>query len=863
MTRPPLDPPPTTNARQLTLGIEEEFHLVDLGTRRSTPRAGEVLAKLAGAAGTFAAEMQQTTVETNTEVVTTLDDLRRALVGLRAELTRACEPLGIGVAAAGTMPLPVPITITENARFQRMLAEYQILVREQLICGLQVHVGIGDPDTAAALLDRIARWLPPLLALSASSPFSHDGKDTGYASTRALIWSRWPTTGSAGAFSSAAEYDAMVQDLIGSGVISDRGMIYFDVRPSAHAPTLELRICDACPSVDTAVLIAALFRAAVVRERALHRRGEPSRAPAAAVQRAAMWRAARSALEGELVDLAGPRPVPAHVLVRGMIDDLRPELEADGSWPVVRALGEEALARGSSAARQREALRRRARIADVVDLLVAETAGRSPESALGSRPPLIGGYDATEFDEALRPDGQPRASHAAVLETLLALPARALQERKAALDEARTSTGLVFRASGEAAPAPFAVDFVPRVLTGEDWGRLQGGTTQRTRALEAFVNDVYGERAIVRDGVVPARLATDGPGYQPIGAALPAGRRRIQVAGFDVVRDGDGRWLVLEDNVRVPSGVAYAIACRRLLRGVFSELFDLADLHDPEQAPGLLRRALAESAPARSPATPALCLLTSGAGDSAYFEHVMLASAMEIPLVTGVELLVQDDIVWRVEGGTRKRIDVVYLRINDQLARMKGADGQPLGPALERAVRAATVTLANAPGNGVADDKALYAYVPKLIEYYLGERPLLEQVPTYLCADPDQKAEVLARLDELVAKPVDGYGGMGVVIGPQATDRELAELRARIDDQPARWIAQEIVPLSTHPTFDPSREPGTDRLFSPRHVDLRVFVYYGASPVVAPAPLTRAAPAGSLVVNSSRGGGAKDTWLLR
>jgi carboxylate-amine ligase len=862
MTRPPLDPRPTTNERQLTLGVEEEFHLVDLGTRRSTPRAGEVLAKLAGAAGTFAAEMQQTTVETNTEVVTTLDELRRALVGLRAELTKACEPLGMGVAAAGTMPLPVPITITENARFRRMLAEYQTLVREQLICGLQIHVGIGDPDTAAVLLDRLARWLPPLLALSASSPFSHDGKDTGYASTRALIWSRWPTTGSAGAFSSAAEYDAMVQDLIGSGVISDRGMIYFDVRPSAHAPTLELRICDACPLVDTAVLIAALFRAAVVRECALHRRAQPSRAPAAAVQRAAMWRAARSALEGELVDLDGPRPVPAGVLVRGMIDDLRPELEIDGSWPVVRELGEEALARGSSAARQREALRRRARIADVVDLLVAETAGRPPESFLGSRPPLIAGYDATEFDEALRPDGQPRASHAAVLETLLALSARALQERKVALDEARTSAGLVFRASGQAAPAPFAVDFVPRVLTGQDWGRLQGGTTQRARALDAFVNDVYGERAIVRDGVVPARLATDGPGYQPVGAALPAGRRRIQVAGFDVVRDGDGRWLVLEDNVRVPSGVAYAIACRRLLRGVFSELFDLADLHDPEQAPGLLRRALAESAPARSPATPALCLLSSGAGDSAYFEHVMLASAMEIPLVTGAELLVQDDVVWRIEGTARRRVDVIYLRI-DGLTKTKGADGQPLGPALERAVRAATVTLANAPGNGVADDKALYAYVPKLIEYYLGERPLLEQVRTYHCADPDQRAEVLARLDQLVTKPVDGYGGMGVVIGPQATERELAELRARIDEQPARWIAQELVPLSTHPTFDAPKEKRVECPFSPRHVDLRVFVYYGASPVVAPAPLTRMAPAGSMVVNSSRGGGAKDTWLLR
>ena len=847
---------------QLTLGIEEEFHLVDLVTRRSTPRAHEVLDRLAGAKGTYAAELQQTTVETNTEVVRTLDDLHRALRTLRAELTQACEPLGIGAAAAGTMPLPIPITITENARFRRMLADYQVLVREQLICGLQVHVGIGDPNLAAALIDRVARWLPGLLALSASSPFSHDGQDTGYASARTLIWSRWPTTGCAGSFAGAAEYDRLVQDLIGSGVISDRGMIYFDVRPSAHAPTLELRVCDACPSVDTAVLIAGLFRAVVERERARHLRGAPALAPPPALLRAAMWRAARSALEGELVDLSGPHPVPAAVLVRGMVEDLRPELEADRCWATVKQLCEAALAQGSSAARQRAALRRRSRITDVVDLLVAETAGRAPLGGPGPAAPILPGYQPGEYDEAVRPDGEPRASHAAILETLAGLPPEALRRQVASLEEAKGRLGLVFRPTGEGAAVPFPVDVVPRVLPAEDWSRLQGGAAQRARALDAFLNDIYGERRIVRDGVLPDWVATDTPGYRTAGQAVPAGRRRIQVVGFDVVRDGDGRWLVLEDNVRVPSGVAYAVACRRLLRAACPELFGLVDLHDPAEATGLLRRALAESAPASAPSTPQLCLLTSGPEDSAYFEHRWLATEMEIPLVTSSDLLVEDRAVWLVADGRRRPVHVIYMRLDDRLARSRGADGQPLGPALVRALRAGRVTLANAPGNGVADDKATYAFVPALIDYYLGERPLLEQVRTYHCADRDQRREVMSRLDQLVVKPVDGYGGMGVVIGPQATDRELAAVRALIQQQPARWVAQETIALSTHPTFD-ARAGDRQPSFQARHVDLRVFVYQGAGAVVVPAPLTRVAPAGSMVVNSSRGGGAKDTWIPR
>jgi carboxylate-amine ligase len=229
---------------------------------------------------------------------------------------------------------------------------------------------------------------------------------------------------------------------------------------------------------------------------------------------------------------------------------------------------------------------------------------------------------------------------------------------------------------------------------------------------------------------------------------------------------------------------------------------------------------------------------------------------MGVPAAVPGDLLVEDGTVFFAGNQGPERVDVVYLRIDEQLEYRVGKNRSPLGPQLYAAVRAGKVTLANALGNGVADDKAVYDYVPRFIEYYLGEHPLLEQVRTYHCAHPEQKAEVLARLDQLVIKPVDGYGGLGVVIGPHASDQELDQARSLIERQPSRWIAQETVSLSTHPTFERGR-------LRPRHVDLRVFVYYGAEPVVVPAVLTRVAPPGSMVVNSSRGGGAKDTWLLR
>jgi carboxylate-amine ligase len=377
------------------------------------------------------------------------------------------------------------------------------------------------------------------------------------------------------------------------------------------------------------------------------------------------------------------------------------------------------------------------------------------------------------------------------------------------------------------------------------------------RALDAFLQDIYAEQRCVRDGIVPEALIQNSPGYRPVeGSAPPPGARRAQVCGFDVIRDPDGRWRVLEDNVRVPSGVGYALQYRRLLSGVFPELTTSVRLMDPERALSLLAQTLQESAPARIGADePSVVLLTSGATDSAYFEHQMLARALGVPLVEPGDLAVSDERLWYRSASGPMPVDVAYLRIDQEQLTMPGANGAALGPQLLQAVRAGNLTLANALGNGIADDKAIYGYVPRLIEYYLGEHPLLEQVPTYYCGEPEQCVEVLSRLHELVLKPVDGYGGRGVTIGPHATEQDLLQVRQRIMTEPRRWIAQEVVRFSTHPTL-------CGGILRPQHVDLRVFVYYGAQPIVAPAALTRVAPPGSLVVNSSRGGGAKDTWLL-
>jgi len=301
-----------------TLGAEEEFHLVDLKTRRLTARAPELLAELSAQ---YVAELQRCVVETNTGVVDSLEGLRDELAHDRRVLIATAAELGIGVVAAGTVPLAVPaeMHVTKTPRYRQMLADYQLLAREQLICGTQVHVGVADRDEAVEVAHRVAAYLSALLALSASSPFASDGSDTGYSSMRTLVWQRWPTTGPAAPVQSAEEYDDLVGELVASGVITDAGMVYFDVRPSNSAPTVELRVCDSCPSLDTVVLIAGLFRALVERELAALRAGARGRILSPVLGRAALWRAARSGLEGELVDVSGPVSRQLSRLVSGRL----------------------------------------------------------------------------------------------------------------------------------------------------------------------------------------------------------------------------------------------------------------------------------------------------------------------------------------------------------------------------------------------------------------------------------------------------------------------------------------------------------------------------------------------------------------
>jgi carboxylate-amine ligase len=668
----------------------------------------------------------------------------------------------------------------------------------------------------------------------------------------------------------AADYDAMVADLIASGTISDPGMVYFDIRPSAHLPTVELRICDACPAVDDVVLIAGLFRALVQRACGWVQDGKPWHETCHELLRAATWRAARSGLEGDLVDLAvpsGPALVPPSRLVEGLVGDLRPELEASGDWKQVLELSQRALAAGSSAARQRRMFGRRGELTDVVDGLLAQTRGeslrRAPPTAVPTTPALLDGYldagdragkQGARYDEAVGADGRVVPHYGWMFRMLDRLQARGMAAATSALRTEQRARGVTFRVVDDESDRLFPLDLVPRIITAEDWATVTPGLIQRVRALEAFLHDAYGRQEAIRDGVLPASVVTGAPGWSRLGTLCSQHTVRAAVSGIDLVRDGADRWRVLEDNLRVPSGIGYAMISRRLVRSVLPDLEPPAGVVPLEGVPELLRKTLLASIPeGHGDEDGAIAVLSAGPIDAAFYEHRLLAEQMAVPLVTPAELTVTDSGVY-AHG---RHLGVLYRRLDEQaLLDATGADGRPIGPAICAAVAKGRVNLLNALGNGVADDKRIYAYVPDMITYYLGEQVLLDNVPTYPCADPHRLAEVLDRLDELVLKPVNGYGGHGVVIGPEADGSQLTELATTVAAHPEDWVAQDVVSLSTHPVF-------TETGLKPRAIDLRAFVLLGERAEVAPAALTRVASGSSMIVNSSRGGGAKDTWILR
>jgi uncharacterized circularly permuted ATP-grasp superfamily protein len=470
-------------------------------------------------------------------------------------------------------------------------------------------------------------------------------------------------------------------------------------------------------------------------------------------------------------------------------------------------------------------------------------------------------YRSSAFDELIGADGDPRPAAGRLVRYLAALSDRDVAARQVAAGAIARVSGITFTvySDGRNVDRTLPFDLIPRVLARAEWERTAAGLEQRIRALNLFIGDVYGEQRIFKDGVVPAALLADSVNFRPecVGIKPPLGVW-AHICGSDLVRDADGRLYALEDNLRIPSGVSYMLENRIVAKRVFPELFETCSILPVDEYPAQLYEMLAALSP-RPGDAPVIALLTPGVFNSAYFEHAYLAQALGIELVEGSDLFVADDdcTYMRTIYGP-KRVDVIYRRVDDMFL-----DPEVFKPdsalgvrGLIRSWRAGKVALANAPGAGVADDKVVFAYVPKMIEYYLGEEPLLPNVPSYLCHDNAERRYVLEHLDELVVKPANESGGYGMLIGPRSTKREREKFKKLVSADPRNYIAQPTLSLSTVPIVTP-RGP------SPRHVDLRPFILSGNGVYVTTGGLTRVAmKSGSLVVNSSQGGGAKDTWVV-
>jgi uncharacterized circularly permuted ATP-grasp superfamily protein len=474
----------------------------------------------------------------------------------------------------------------------------------------------------------------------------------------------------------------------------------------------------------------------------------------------------------------------------------------------------------------------------------------------------INTYDTGGFyDEMFDESGLPRPESKLLLETIESLGEGQLQRCQQAAERILVQLGITFNVYGDSAGTerPFPFDLVPRIVCGPEWDRLERGLRQRIHALNAFIDDIYHDQKILKDHVIPEEVVRSAASFRPqcVGVNPPNGIW-CHITGTDLVRHSDGQFYVLEDNLRVPSGASYMLENRDLMKRTFPQVFDGLRVRPVIDYPSLLLTTLEEMAPRDVTSKPVVVLLTPGMYNSAYFEHSYLAQKMGIPLVEGRDLVVEDDTVYMRTTKGLRRVHVIYRRIDDDFLdpaafrpdSMLGVKG------LVRAYRAGRVALANAPGNGVADDKVMYAYVPDMIRYYEGEDPILPNVPTYLCWRNADRQHVLQNLENLVVKSANEAGGYGMLVGPHSTEAERDAFADRINADPRNYIAQPTLALSRMPTL-------AGEMLEGRHVDLRPYILYGDDIRVVPGGLTRVAlRKGSLVVNSSQGGGSKDTWVL-
>ena len=504
--------------------------------------------------------------------------------------------------------------------------------------------------------------------------------------------------------------------------------------------------------------------------------------------------------------------------------------------------------------------------ADENETLLLEPAPPGQTSRVASRPERrsnlrfddyeIGGF----YDEMFVREGEPRAMARRLLASLESLPAGEILNRQRAAERELLQMGITFNVYGEHASVEkiFPFDIVPRIIGVGEWRRIERGLKQRIQALNLFIDDIYHDQRILKDKVMPREIIYSAKSYRPqcAGWNPPLGIW-CHITGTDLVRHEDGRIYVLEDNLRCPSGVSYVLENRRVMKGLFPKFFSGSHIQPVSNYPSCLRNMLAYLA-GNEVANPRVVLLTPGLNNSAYFEHSFLAQQMGIELVEGHDLIVEDDVVWMRTTDGFERVDVIYRRIDDDFLDPKCFRKDSLlgVPGLMAACKAGNVALANAPGNGIADDKVVYAYVPQMIQYYLREEILLPNVPTRICAEPDDLRYVLEHLDELVVKAANESGGHGMLVGPHSTREQRVDFAERIKANPRNYIAQPTLALSRVPTIVGDH-------FEGRHVDLRPYILYGKDIFVLPGGLTRVAlKKGSLVVNSSQGGGSKDTWVL-